>query len=374
MPTFIISPNMDLQIPDVGIDPGPDWANNLNASLTLIDQHDHSPGHGVLITPSGLNIDVDLTFQDNNATNVRSVRFFPQSSPLSLVTDLGCLYESGVDLWYNDGNGNQVKITNAGSVNATTSGIFSPPASAQFVAGTLVVDSNTNTPANIQGASILLGNNVANSKYLTLQPPNAMGANYAITLPAPNAISQTAILTYDTSNNILATVSLSSIQSLVASGTISMFGGTAAPTGYLICDGTSYLRTAQPTLFAAIGTAYGTADGTHFNVPDFRGLFPRGVDNGAGNDPNTLTRTAANPGGNTGDNVGSYQVDGLASHTHDTQLFTGGGNVNGQAAEAGSSPTSLAGTSDPLYDGGGVTVVSAESRPKNLYVNFIIKT
>ena len=30
-------------------------------------------------------------------------------------------------------------------------------------------------------------------------------------------------------------------------------------------------------LFTAIGTAYGTADGTHFNVPDFRGIFPRGV-------------------------------------------------------------------------------------------------
>src|SRR5271170_7015417 len=106
MANIIITPNMNLPNPVVGTDPGPDYGNNLNASLVLIDQHDHSPGHGVLITPTGLNINVDLPINNNNLTLVRSVRFMAQGAPISLVTDLSCLYsvtESGSngDLWYN---------------------------------------------------------------------------------------------------------------------------------------------------------------------------------------------------------------------------------------------------------------------------------
>jgi microcystin-dependent protein len=61
----------------------------------------------------------------------------------------------------------------------------------------------------------------------------------------------------------------------------------AAPTAvadWLLCDGGSYLRTGTyATLFAAIGTAYGAADATHFSVPDFKGMSPMGA--GAGVDP-----------------------------------------------------------------------------------------
>ena len=360
MPNFLLSPNMNLPIPVPGVDPGPDYANNLNSSLTLIDQHNHSPGYGVQINPSGLDINADLSFNSNNATDMRSVRFSSQGSPLALVTDLDCIYVSGVDLWYNDGNGNQVKITNNGSVNATTSGIFDPPASAEFVAGTLVVDADVNTPANIQVASVLLGNNVANSKFLTLQPPNAMAANYSITLPALPA--STSPLQIDSSGNITA----GSSGGLSPTGSITMYGGAAAPTGWLLCDGTSYLRATYPDLFSAIGVAYGTADGTHFNVPDFRGIFPRGVDNGAGNDPDSASRIAANPGGNTGDNVGSFQADELASHFHhiSPQLISNTAPTTNFPNAGASGKFNLIDT-DPT--GGN------ETRPKNLYVNFIIK-
>lgn len=65
-------------------------------------------------------------------------------------------------------------------------------------------------------------------------------------------------------------------------GAIKMYGGAAAPTGYLLCDGTSYLRTDYADLFTAIGTTYGSADATHFNVPDLRGRTPIGVGTGIG--------------------------------------------------------------------------------------------
>jgi len=367
MATIVISPNMDLPVPVVVQDPGPDWANNVNACLSIIDQHNHSSGSGVQITPSGLNINADLTFNTNNAINLRSTRFTPQTAPLSIVTDIGCLYETGVDLWFNDGSGNQIQITKSGAVNATSSGISNGTATASFVSGVLVVNAATNTPANIQGASILLGNNVAASNYLTLEPPNAMGSSYTITLPQPNTTGNTQILTYDTTNTMGF-----STGGVNPPGTIIMFGGVNAPTGYVICDGTSYLISAYPNLAAALFDsststyAYGTADGTHFNVPDMRGMFPRGIDNGAGNDPDSGSRGAANTGGNTGDNVGSTQGWQVQSHQH---------YINRDDTAGSSNPLMFIarGNGNHLYDAYTDAAGGNQTNPINVYVTFCIK-
>lgn len=64
-------------------------------------------------------------------------------------------------------------------------------------------------------------------------------------------------------------------------GDIILQGGTSRA-GSLLCDGTSYLRATWPELFTAIGTAYGSADGTHFNVPNAKGRIPVGVVGGSG--------------------------------------------------------------------------------------------
>ena len=51
-------------------------------------------------------------------------------------------------------------------------------------------------------------------------------------------------------------------------GMIKPFAGTTVPTGYLLCDGSAVSRTTYANLFAAIGTTYGTGDGsTTFNLP-----------------------------------------------------------------------------------------------------------
>jgi microcystin-dependent protein len=65
-------------------------------------------------------------------------------------------------------------------------------------------------------------------------------------------------------------------QALLPAGVVLPFGGAAAPSGFLLCNGASLLRADFPALFAAIGTAFGAADGTHFNVPDMRQRFARG--------------------------------------------------------------------------------------------------
>ncbi len=62
----------------------------------------------------------------------------------------------------------------------------------------------------------------------------------------------------------------------VLPGAIMHFAYGSVPTGYLKCDGATYLRTEYPDLFAAIGTIYGSTDSTNFKVPDFQGMFLRG--------------------------------------------------------------------------------------------------
>jgi microcystin-dependent protein len=104
---------------------------------------------------------------------------------------------------------------------------------------------------------------------------------------------------------------------LAPSGAVLAFAGSSAPDGWLLCDGSAISRTQYASLFAAIGTAHGSGDGTTtFELPDYRGRFLRGVDQGQGRDADAATRTAAAPGGNAGDAVGSLEEDALRSHDH----------------------------------------------------------
>jgi len=112
--------------------------------------------------------------------------------------------------------------------------------------------------------------------------------------------------------------------SLLPPGVILPYGGTSLPDGYLWCDGSAKSRTTYAALFAAVGTNYGNGDGsTTFNVPEGRGYFLRGQDEGQGNDPDAGTRTALS-GGNTGDAVGSYQAATMLNHTHTTTIGSHG--------------------------------------------------
>lgn len=70
-----------------------------------------------------------------------------------------------------------------------------------------------------------------------------------------------------------------------AAGTIIVFAGQTPPAGVLRCNGAAISRTTYAALFAAVGTIYGSGDGaTTFNIPDLRGEFLRGVDDGRGVD------------------------------------------------------------------------------------------
>ena len=150
---------------------------------------------------------------------------------------------------------------------------------------------------------------------------------------------------------------------LTPPGTITAFAGNAIPVGWKICDGSAISRTSYDDLFIAIGINWGQGDGSStFNLPDLRGRFLRGVDGAAGNDPDANSRTALFPGGNVGNNVGSYQADEFKAHTHN---YSGGyGAYGGSGGQAGSVPPL------PLQSS---SSGSSETRPKNAYVIYIIK-
>jgi microcystin-dependent protein len=89
---------------------------------------------------------------------------------------------------------------------------------------------------------------------------------------------------------------------IIPVGAVMHFAMNAAPTNWLKANGASLDRTAYSKLFAAIGTTYGSATGSTFNIPDLRGEFIRGFDDGRGLD--------------AGRGFGSAQASDFASHTH----------------------------------------------------------
>ncbi len=73
-------------------------------------------------------------------------------------------------------------------------------------------------------------------------------------------------------------------------GTVIYYAGNTAPTGYLIANGSILDRTVYADLFAAIGTLHniGSESATQFRIPDLRGEFIRGWDQGRNVDPNRV--------------------------------------------------------------------------------------
>lgn len=179
-------------------------------------------------------------------------------------------------------------------------------------------------------------------------------------------------------------------EALTPPGTITAFGGTNVPPGWLLCDG-SALDAHNPryaNLFNSIGQAWGNGgvspigamypavpggdNQTDFNVPDLRGRFLRGVSGATARDPERDTRTADQTGGNVGNEVGSVQLDQFASHTHIYNDFrphgTEGTEVDGyDKGDEDDSVYRLDGTRTSQPSGG------AETRPKNANVHYLIK-
>ena len=173
----------------------------------------------------------------------------------------------------------------------------------------------------------------------------------------------------------------------IPAGVIVPFGGQVEniPYGWMLCDGSEVSRTEYANLYNAVGVCWGTGDGsTSFNLPDLRGMFLRGVSGDSNNDPDAADRVVLNDnGGNTGNNVGSYQGDAIRN----IQGTFAGNDLTDNPAQpetSGAFYTFWSGYRDAKngsdggnygfgFDASRVVPVGGDNRPKNVYVNYIIK-
>jgi len=138
-------------------------------------------------------------------------------------------------------------------------------------------------------------------------------------------------------------------------GSIIQFAASSPPSGYLVCNGSAVSRVTYAALFAAVGTVWGVGDGsTTFNLPDLRGEFIRGWDNGRGIDP---ARAFA-----------SSQADELEAHVHSVSPPSCSSDGGSGLTVSGSTGSETITAYDTGLTGG------TETRPRNVAVVFLIKT
>lgn len=218
---------------------------------------------------------------------------------------------------------------------------------------------------------------------LTLQDDDASAS---IKLQAPSAVTTTTTFTLpdgDGSNGqVLGTDGSGQLgwSSAFSSGMLVPYAGGSAPSGWLLCYGQAISRTTYAALFSAIGTVYGSGDGsTTFNVPDLRGRVIAGQDDMGGTSADRLTDQS---GGLDGDTLGA--TGGAETHTlteaelaaHSHSLGTNGrvqvGNDNGEAYSgkwvSGSGSTITYSTQETGSD------TAHNNVQPTIVLNYIIKT
>lgn len=145
-----------------------------------------------------------------------------------------------------------------------------------------------------------------------------------------------------------------------AVGEVAFFAWNYAPDGWLKANGAAVSRTTYAALFSRCGTLFGVGDGsTTFNLPDMRGYFPRGWDDGRGVD--------------TGRAFGSIQADDNKSHDHQYGL----GYTNSSSMWHTTYSAALAAGDSNVFTTSGYTGIKpsggTEARPKNISLLACIK-
>lgn len=155
-------------------------------------------------------------------------------------------------------------------------------------------------------------------------------------------------------------------------GSVTMYAGSSAPTGWLLCNGQAISRTTYSALFSAIGTTWGVGNGsTTFNVPDMRESAPVGV--------GTFSAvTGTTHGAQVAADVytlGQFKDDQEQGHLHTTNVPNGSGalfsGLYGGGSDAGQAGKN---SGTPISDGtNGTPRTGTVTRGKRIGINFIIK-
>lgn len=204
MPDTIQTAQMGLELPNVSTAPGPQWASAVNSALIQVDQHNHSPGQGVPVPSVGININAPLPMGNNDLTSTRTVRFNPSTATSG--TDVRALSAAGDELFYTDGAGRRIQITQVGSVVAASGNIAGlvSPARLEYIPGTatFVFTSSATIAANIDGRNVLIRSEAANSNAVTHAASSAT-TNWTVTWPTSAGLIGQSLIARDGSGTLL---------------------------------------------------------------------------------------------------------------------------------------------------------------------------
>ncbi len=147
------------------------------------------------------------------------------------------------------------------------------------------------------------------------------------------------------------------------------YGGTTAPTGFLLCYGQVVSQATYAALYAIVGTTFGSDAGGNFTLPDMRGRVPAGQDDMGGSSANRLTGVTGSVdgdvlGGTGGEETHTLTVAEMPAHSHDTVPQNSANSANGAGSFGGSY-----GSSGSTGGGGAHNNVQP-----TIIVNYIIKT
>lgn len=161
---------------------------------------------------------------------------------------------------------------------------------------------------------------------------------------------------------------VAALAGILDAGTILPYAGATEPAGYLLCYGQNVSRTTYAALFTAIGTVWGSGDGsTTFGIPDLRGRALFGKDNMGGSAANRITSGVS---GITGTTLGATGGDErLHGHAHDVRTWYSAGGSSGVQLADGSAGSFTNVTGAAQISGAG----AAQNMPPAAIVNYIIK-
>ena len=218
--------------------------------------------------------------------------------------------------------------------------------------------------------------------FVALKSPSSVSSNVTFTLPGADGTNGQMLQT-----NGSGALSFTTVQG-VPSGSVFCMAVATVPSGYLECNGAAVSRSTYSVLFAVIGTAYGTGNGSStFNLPDLRGEFVRGFDNGRGVDSGrSIASSQSSQFGQHNHNVSASSSSSVTDPGHQHSMSVGFFNsVNSGGAlsfkDAGTSNRintnttgiSVSTSTSISQSNRGGTSNSSETRPRSIAMMYVIK-
>tara|TARA_B100001287_G_scaffold101106_1_gene85060 strand:+ start:31074 stop:33101 length:2028 start_codon:yes stop_codon:yes gene_type:complete len=359
-----------------------DVTGNILASGTIktsLTTNSTSSTTGSITTPGGLGVAQDLHVGGTLTVNsqITAENIIPENNGTHNIGTASLFYDN---LYANritttsiqPKAGSSLAITATLTGTATSAGKLNS-ATTFRLDGDVTADSFT-FDGQTGGTTKTLANSTISPAFITNKP----------SIPAPIVGTDELLVTrgstiYKASQSDI----VGSIQTIPV-GTVVPFAGTTAPSGWLLCDGSSQLRTTYSTLFTSIGTTYGADTSQTFNLPDLRGRGVVGALGSPSSNNNRITAGTGTLGGISGNATNTITAANLPDHEHDLKSDTNDqfyvtstvGGLSGTNTSAGGAASDGASGSKMSTSGGLTTATNSALDTTDPFVtlNYIIYT